>query len=150
LGDPAQRTGREPGTRGIRVLGAVIALAVPGAAFAATVHAQEGDAAKGQLVYARCMACHALAENGVGPRHCGLFGRRAGSVPGFDYSPAMRRSKVVWSQATLDRFLRNPLKYIPGNAMTFAGVPDPKERADLIAWLRQATASPKYCNPPSH
>jgi cytochrome c len=150
LGHPAQRAGRKPGTRGIRVLGLAIALALPGAAFAAPAHAPQGDAAQGQAVYARCMACHALAQNGVGPKHCGLFGRRAGSVPGFDYSPAMRRSKVVWSEATLDRFLKNPQKLIPGNAMPFAGVPDPKERADLIAWLKQASASPKYCNPTSH
>jgi cytochrome c len=71
--------------------------------------------------------------------HKGLFGRRAGSVPGFVYSAAMRNSGIVWSEATLDRFLQGPRQMVPGTKMTYAGVPDPQERADLIAYLRQAT-----------
>ncbi len=93
----------------------------------------------------RCMACHDLAENRIGPKHCGLFGRRAGGLAGFDYSPAMRKSKIVWSAQTLDRFLTDPMQQMPGTAMTFAGVPDAQERADLIAWLKQASASPANC-----
>ncbi len=92
------------------------------------------------------MACHALDENRIGPRHCGVFGRRAGSLPGFDYSPAMRRSKIVWNDQTLDKFLVDPMKVMPGTAMTFAGVPDAKERADLIAWLKQASRVPANCS----
>ncbi len=72
----------------------------------------------------------------MGPRHCGLVGRRAGAIEGFDYSPAMKRSKLVWDQKTLDRFLANPLKVVPGTTMTYAGIADPRERADLIAYLR--------------
>jgi cytochrome c len=98
-----------------------------------------GDPQAGEAVYARCLACHALAYDRVGPRHCGLFGRRAGAVAGFEYSPAMKRSRLVWSERTLDRFLADPLKTVPGTTMTYAGVPDPKERADLIAYLRSAT-----------
>jgi cytochrome c len=71
--------------------------------------------------------------------HQGLFGRPAGSVPRFAYSPAMRNSGIVWSETTLDRFLQGPRKMVPGTKMTYAGVPDPQERADLIAYLRQAT-----------
>jgi cytochrome c len=93
----------------------------------------------GEQVYVRCMACHALAYDRVGPHHCGLFGRLAGSVPGFDYSPAMKKSKIVWNEKTLDQFLKNPQKMVPGTAMTYAGVPDPTDRADLIAYLKQAT-----------
>jgi cytochrome c len=96
----------------------------------------------GEAIYARCMACHALAYDRTGPRHCGLFGRRAGSVPGFPYSEAMKRSDIVWSAATLDRFLANPTRVVPGTAMGYAGIPDPAERRALIAWLRQATRCP--------
>ena len=96
-----------------------------------------GDASAGEAVYSRCLACHSLELNRTGPKHCGVFGRRAGSVPGFDYSPAMKRSKLVWDQKTLDRFLADPLKTVPGTTMTYAGIPDPKERAALIAYLKQ-------------
>lgn len=105
----------------------------------------KGDPSKGEQVYARCMACHALSENRIGPRHCGLFGRHAGRLPGFNYSPAMRRSRIVWNEKALDRFLTDPQKVMPGTAMVFSGVPDPVERADLIAWLKIATASRANC-----
>ena len=96
------------------------------------------DAVRGEQVYARCLACHALAVDRVGPRHCGLFGRLAGSVPGFTYSEAMKKSKIVWNDKTLDRFLAKPLAMVPGTAMTYDGVADPTERADLIAYLKRA------------
>ena len=104
-----------------------------------------GDPARGKEIYGRCLACHALAYNRTGPKHCGLFGRRAGRVPGFDYSPAMAQSKIVWSEKTLDRFLATPTRFVPGTTLGYAGIPDPQERADLIAWLRQASASPEEC-----
>jgi len=100
------------------------------------------DALRGEQVYARCQACHALAADRVGPHHCGLFGRLAGSVPGFDYSEAMKKSRIVWNDATLDRFLAMPLAVVPGSSMTYAGIADPAERADLIAYLRQANGTP--------
>jgi cytochrome c len=100
------------------------------------------DALRGEQVYARCQACHALASDRVGPHHCGLFGRLAGSVPGFDYSEAMKKSRIVWNDATLDRFLAMPLAVVPGSSMTYAGIADPAERADLIAYLKQANGTP--------
>jgi cytochrome c len=100
------------------------------------------SAARGEAIYARCGACHALAQNRVGPKHCGLFGRTSGSVPGFDYSPAMKRARIVWNAQTLDRFLAGPLQAVPGTSMTYDGVPDANERADLIAYLRTADRSP--------
>ena len=103
----------------------------------------QSDPKAGETIYTRCAACHALAYDRTGPRHCGLFGRRAGSVKGFAYSAAMKRSKIVWSVTTLDRFLANPLKMIPGTAMGYAGIADRKERADLIAYLKQANESPQ-------
>ena len=103
-----------------------------------------GDAKAGEAIYERCAACHSLAQDRTGPRHCGLIGRRAGSVPGFDYSPAMKRSGIVWSEATLDRFLANPAATVPGTAMGYDGVKDRKERADLVAYLAAAGNS-KEC-----
>lgn len=96
------------------------------------------DALHGEQVYNRCLACHALASDRVGPRHCGLLGRRAGTVPGFAYSQAMKNSRLVWDEKTLNLFLAKPLKVVPGTAMTYDGVPDAKDRSDLIAYLKQA------------
>jgi len=101
-----------------------------------------GDPKAGEAVYSRCLGCHALEYNRTGPKHCGLLGRRAGTVPGFDYSPAMKRSKLVWSEKTLERFLADPPATVPGTTMTYAGVPDAKERADLIAYLKRQGACP--------
>jgi cytochrome c len=101
----------------------------------------QGNPAAGESVYSRCVACHALAYDRTGPRHCGLFGRPAASVPGFTYSDAMKRSRIVWHEAALDRFIADPMKAVPGTSMGYAGVKDPKERADLIAYLKQAGRS---------
>ena len=97
-----------------------------------------GDPKAGEALYPRCLACHALAYDRVGPRHCGLIGRPAGSVAGFDYSDAMEKSKLTWTRENLERFLADPLGTVPGTTMTYAGVPDAKERADLIAYLANA------------
>ena len=125
-----------------RALAAVALAFVTGSAPAAAKDAApRGDAKAGEAVYARCLGCHALAYDRTGPRHCGLFGRRAGSVKGFPYSDAMKRSKIVWNEKTLDRFLANPLKAVPGTSMGYAGIADRRERADLIAYLEQANRS---------
>jgi len=128
---------------------AVAAAAKPGANGANGASAGGGATASsqvqilaGEAVYARCQACHALAYDRTGPRHCGLFGRRAGSVPGFAYSPAMRRSGIVWNARTLDRFLADPPAVVPGTSMTYAGVKDGKERAALIAYLKAVNGTP--------
>ena len=105
----------------------------------------QGDPKSGEQVYARCMACHSLTENRIGPEHCGVFGRRAGSVPDFDYSPVMRAANIAWGEKTLNQFLADPMKYLPGTAMVFAGVPDQKERADVIAWLKEARPGSAAC-----
>lgn len=99
------------------------------------------DAVRGEQIYSRCLACHALGYDRVGPRHCGLFGRVAGSVPGFDYSAAMKNSKITWDEMALDRFLAAPLAVVPGTTMTYAGVPDARDRQDLIAYLQRAGKS---------
>ena len=106
------------------------------------------DASRGEQVYTRCLACHTLAFDRVGPHHCGLFGRLAGSVPGADYSAAMKRSGIVWDEKTLDRFLAAPMKVVPGTSMTYDGVTDAKDRADLIAYLKRVNQTPE-CGRPS-
>lgn len=100
-----------------------------------------GDAVRGEAVYSRCLACHALAYDRTGPRHCGLFGRKAGTVPGFAYSQAMKDSKIIWDEKTLNVFLENPMKVVKGTSMGYAGIQDAQERADLIAYLKKENAS---------
>ena len=129
--------------RGHGLRGVVLALGLAGLALTAQA---APDAVRGEQLYARCMACHALAYDRVGPRHCGLLGRRAGSVPGFDYSPAMKKSKLVWDEKTLNRFLAKPMAVVPGTAMTYDGVPDAQDRSDLIAYLKAANNAPP-CKP---
>ena len=94
-----------------------------------------GSALRGQASYQeRCAGCHAVDANDAGPLHRGVLGRRAGTVPGFDYSPALRASRLVWTRQTLDAWLRNPEALIPGQAMD-EQVADPQARQDLIAYL---------------
>ena len=124
------------------LVGAALSMAVAGSSLAEPLH---GDPARGEKIYDRCMACHSLDRDRTGPRHEGVVGRRVASVPGFNYSPAMRKAGaagMVWDEATLDKFLENPTKFIPGTRMTYAGVKNAQERADLIAYLKKAGASP--------
>jgi cytochrome c len=119
------------------VLSCLLGATLVGAA--STSARADGDPAKGEAIYKRCQGCHSIDRNRIGPMHKGLFGRPAGSVVGFLYSDAMKNSGIVWSEQTLDQFLQGPRKMVPGTKMTYAGVPDPQERADLIAYLKQAT-----------
>jgi cytochrome c len=120
---------------------AALALAGLCGAAAASGPAARADLKAGEQVYSRCLGCHALEYDRTGPRHCGLFGRRAGSVAGFSYSAAMKNSGIVWDEKTLNRFLANPAKTVPGTSMGYAGVKDPKERANLIAYLKHENGS---------
>jgi cytochrome c len=114
-------------------LALLLTLAVGSPALAA------GDPKHGAEVYERCMGCHAIGREVVGPDHAGLYGRKAGSLPGYDYSAAMKAFGQIWDDATLDRFLTNPRAVVPGTKMGFAGIPDPRDRQDLIAYLKEAT-----------
>jgi cytochrome c len=94
------------------------------------------DAALGKQVFVQCAACHATSDsNGIGPGLKEIDGRKVGSVDGFRYSGAMKATSHTWDAKSLDAFLTSPSKAIPGNAMPFAGLADPKQRADLIAYL---------------
>lgn len=113
-----------------------------GAAGAASSSAWAGsDPARGKAVFLQCMACHSLApgQNGIGPSLHGLFGRKAGTLPDFAYSPSMKRSDITWSVAALKSYLPDPQAKVPGTKMTFLGISDPQQLDDLIAYLQQAT-----------
>ncbi len=141
---PGRDIARGPGAAPRRLAGWRDAGAVAGillGCLLALPAAANGDAERGKAIYSRCIACHALAYDRTGPRHCGLLGRRAGAVPGFSYSPALKRSGIVWTAATLDTFLRDPMKAVPGTSMGYAGVKDSAERADLVAYLAKASDS---------
>jgi cytochrome c len=120
----------------------VLAGAVPLAAAAADAPVA-GDPVHGKAVYAMCMYCHGIDVTRVGPMHRGLFGRTAGTLPGYAYSAAMKKAGakgLVWNAKTLDAYLTNPQKVVPGTKMLFGGIADAKTRADLIAYLAEATA----------
>ena len=120
------------------LIGIVLAFAAGVANAAPKGEASADQIRSGESVYARCLACHTLTYDRTDPKHCGLFGRRAGTVQGFFYSDAMKRSDIIWNQKTLDRFLADPTKSVPGTSMGYAGVKDDKERAALIAYLKNA------------
>ncbi len=101
-----------------------------------------GEVSRGaQLYESRCTGCHSLDANRIGPMHRGVFGRQAGSVSDFEYSAALKRSKIVWNEQTLDRWLTDPEKFVPGQKMGYQ-VPDAADRADLIAYLKRESQKP--------
>ena len=97
-----------------------------------------GDAGAGSGLFNRCAICHSNTKGGpnkLGPDLFGVVGRKAGTYPGFSYSVAMKRAGFVWTPAKLSDYLASPEKVVPGNAMPFAGLADPKQRADIVAYL---------------
>jgi cytochrome c len=101
----------------------------------------DGDVARGEARFGDCAACHKLqaGANNVGPSLHGIFTRKAGELADFRYSPALKRSGIVWTPETLDAFLTNPQALVPGNRMPYAGMADAGNRADLIAYLAKAS-----------
>lgn len=129
------------------VIGALSVASVPDPAPAA------GDPGRGAEVFRVCAACHALepGRHLTGPSLAGVYGRKAGTAEGFRrYSAALKESGLVWNEETLDAFLEDPQALVPGNRMTFAGIRDPRARADLVAFLKQAGAgaAPRRAPPP--
>jgi len=110
-------------------------LLLAGSAFA------DGDAARGEKKFEDCAACHRLeaGANNVGPSLHGIFGRKAGEIADFRYSPAIKRSAIVWTPETVDKFITDPQGMVPGNRMPYAGMAGAADRADLIAFLSKAS-----------
>ncbi len=100
----------------------------------------QADAKRGERLYEECRACHALepGAHGVGPSLAGVIGRKAAALDTFRFSPALRRSNLTWTAQSLDAFVADPQKVVPANRMPYSGLPDAKDRADLIAYLLQA------------
>ena len=113
---------------------AFIAVLVLAGATASPGYAQ--DAEHGKTIFNACAACHATDHaNRVGPGLEGTIGRKAGTLPGFRYSDAMKKSGIVWDAKTLDAYLESPQKAVPGNRMPYAGLKSPADRTDLVAYL---------------
>jgi len=97
-----------------------------------------GNAAKGAAVFQRCALCHNADKgggNGLGPNLFGVAGRKAASLPNFPYSPALKSSRIVWTNNKLRAWVSGPARVVPGTRMTFAGLSDPKQADDVIAYL---------------
>jgi cytochrome c len=101
------------------------------------------DAQKGKAVFNVCLVCHAIsagAQNKIGPELNGLDGRKAGTVPNFEYSDANKNSGIVWSEATFEDYIKNPAAKIPDTKMTFAGIKNEQQAKDLWAYISQFDA----------
>lgn len=100
--------------------------------------AQGGDATKGKTVFARCALCHDVkpGPKKMGPNLAGMFGRTSGTATGFAYSPAMQKAKIRWDAKSVDTFITKPSALVPGTKMAFPGIPNPADRANLIAYLK--------------
>jgi len=127
----------------------VLKFKIVGAAQAATLalvstlalagHASAADSMRGKILFLRCASCHDISKTEspkIGPNLYGVVGRRAGSLPGFTYSPAMASQHFVWTEANLDRWLTKPSAMVPGTAMGFAGIANEADRKAIIAYLR--------------
>lgn len=104
---------------------------------ALSAHAQDAEA--GRSVFGQCRACHQVGEtarNGAGPVLNGLFGRKAGTVPGYNYSEANKNSGITWDETNFAAYIKDPKAFMPGNKMAYAGLKDDKRIADLTAYLK--------------
>ena len=115
--------------------------ASPSASTGVTTTTSEVD--KGKRLFAQCKACHQVSAEGrnmTGPNLYGVVGRAAGSVDGFNYSPAMANSGVIWTEEALSSYLENPRGFMPKNRMAFQGLRKPADRAAVIAYIKAESA----------
>jgi cytochrome c len=106
------------------------------------VIAERGNATRGERMYRACIACHSLEPNRnmTGPSLAEIWNRKAGSLVSFPrYSPSLKSAGIIWNDDTLDEWIKHPQHFIPGNTMTFPGMKDARQRADLLAFLKEAT-----------
>lgn len=114
---------------------------------AVAAQAEDGDVARGEALFGQCKTCHEIGEgakNKVGPHLDGIMGRTAGTVDGFKYSEAMKKAGadgLAWDADAIAAYLEKPRDFIPGNRMSYRGMPDVQDRADLVAWLAKASSA---------
>ena len=109
----------------------------------------DGNPEQGEKVYDMCLGCHSLepGRHRAGPSLVQIFGQEAGTVPGFTrYSQALKQSKIVWNEETLDAWIKEPDNLVPGNLMPFPGISDPQKRADLVAFLKAVSKENRRAN----
>ncbi|MBW8754100.1 MAG: cytochrome c family protein [Sphingomonadales bacterium] len=126
----------------LRIFSALAIAAVCCSATMSLAAGAAGDPVKGKTIFARCMACHKIDTSntsGLGPNLNRVVGRRAGTLPGFHYSPAMVASGRVWNEAALDVYLTAPARAVPGNRMAFVGLGNAADRQDVIAYIKSAS-----------
>jgi len=127
---PRKDAGATPGVALVAVLGAIT---IGGA-----VHtAMAADAAHGKVVFQTCAACHNEKPDAIGPNLRGVYGRKSGSLDDFRYSNAMMRANLVWDEANLRDYIKDPQAKVKGNRMPFGGLSDPKDVDDVIAYLKE-------------
>jgi cytochrome c len=100
------------------------------------------DPAQGEQVFKKCERCHTLNAGGAqqeGPNLHGIFGRKAGTAPGWTFSDAMKASNIIWTRETMDAYLAKPKEFMPDTTMNFAGLRKPEDRDAVISYLEQAT-----------
>lgn len=121
----------------LAVLVTGLAVFVPLLGTASALSAQTAPQPQRPAVFAQCAACHSVqpGKHLFGPSLAGVGGRRAGSLPGYAYSPALKAAGLTWNAATLDRWLTAPKKLVPGTAMPFAGIPDRARRKEVVDYL---------------
>jgi cytochrome c len=122
---------------GVMIVAGLAASALAGG----TAFAQaKGDPVAGKKIFMRCVACHAVQPGAgakMGPNLAGVVGRKSGAAAGFKYSAAMQKAKLTWNEATLDKWLTKPSGVVPGTSMAFPGLPNPADRANVIAYLKK-------------
>ena len=122
------------------VSGAIALVLFATGALAQTKEEKQAAAKAGETIFAQCRACHQVGEkakNTVGPILNGLFGRKSGSIEGYNYSEANKSSGITWDEKEFAVYIENPKAKIPGTKMAYAGLKDPKRIENLIAFLKQ-------------
>lgn len=122
---------------------AIVSLPDSNPAMAQTAAPVAGNAANGAKLFVQCRACHTVnvgGRDGVGPNLAGVMGRNAGARSTYTYSTALKNSKIRWTKENMDNFLKRPSALVPGNKMSFGGMPNAKARADMVAYMETLRA----------
>lgn len=120
-----------------------LAMLISGALAGQAMALEPGDAAAGAKVFKKCQACHSVVAadgNKIGPNLHGVIGRTSGTQEGFSYSEAMKSAAIVWDETTIEKYLRDPKGFVPKNKMAFAGIKKDSDLANVIAFLKEASA----------